>query len=163
MNCLIPLRRRSNGVAHLVANDASNTRLDSIVDRLFHDAFGDSWFVVPSQKSEGVAFLPAIDVKESESHVTVRAELPGVDAKEVELELHDDVLVLSGKKEQHSEGKEGDRSWSELRFGSFRREIPLPAPVAPDGVEAACDKGILTVTLKKAQAARTHRIPVVAR
>lgn len=110
------------------------------------------------------SFAPALDVRVKGDSIVVRAELPGVDVKDVEVELHDDVLVLSGKKEQRKEEQDdadGAR-FSEFRYGSFQRAVELPAPVDPDSVQARCDKGVLTVELKKLSATRSRKIAIQA-
>ena len=108
-------------------------------------------------------FAPAIELTENDAQIVVRAELPGVDAKEVELELVENFLVLSGKKEERREQKEGETTRTEFRFGSFRRELELPAQVDGDTVKATCEKGVLTVTLNKSAASKTRKISVEAR
>ncbi|MBL8840183.1 MAG: Hsp20/alpha crystallin family protein [Planctomycetes bacterium] len=162
MDCMIPFRRRAAGSSTAAHSRHPNT----LFDRMVNDLFGESWLVVPGRAASdagAVDWLPALDLKEEEEQITVRVELPGVDAKDVDVELHDDVLVLSGKKEEQHEEKEGGRLWSERRYGAFRRELQLPAPVAADSVKASCAKGVLTVTLQKAKSAAGRKIPVEAR
>ena len=139
-------------------------RLDTWFDQLFADPFGRSWLAdAPANGHREVAFLPPVEVREADEQVLVRAELPGVDAKEVEVELNDGVLVLAGKKEDRQERKEGDHVFSEFRFGAFRREIHLPADVEPDSVRASCENGILTVEMQKAKSSRPLKIKVEGR
>ncbi len=155
MDCMIPFRRRAPGSSTAALARSPN----SLLDRLISDHFGDSWFVVPNGPQES-NWLPAVELEETEAQITVHVELPGIDAKEVDLQLHDDVLVISGKKETRSKGSQGGRTWSERRFGSFRRELELPATVAADSVRATCEKGVLTITMQKSKSAGGRKIAV---
>lgn len=100
---------------------------------------------------------PAIDVVDKEKALEVKAELPGMDEKDIEVELTDHMLTISGeKKEEHEEGeKEGDYYVSERRYGSFKRSISIPEGVDADKVEAAFNKGVLKVTLPKTPEAQS--------
>lgn len=159
MDCMIPFRRRAAGSSLAALSRNPNT----LLDRMVHDLFGDSWQVVPGRAASDAGWLPALDLKDEKEQFTVRVELPGVEAKDVDLELHDDVLVISGTKEAQHEEKEGERTWSERHYGAFRRELQLPAPVAADSVKASCTKGVLTITLQKAKDSGGRKIPVEAR
>ena len=139
-------------------------RMDRWFDQFFADPWSRAW--LPEARENGHGdwdFAPLVDVKETEANVVVRAELPGVDAKEVSVELVENVLVLSGSKNEQREEKEGESTFSEFRYGSFRREIVLPADVDPDSVQATCEKGILTVRLQKSKVSRSRKITVEAR
>jgi len=107
-------------------------------------------------------FAPSIEMKETESGLIVSAELPGLEEKDVEVSLDGDLLTLSGEKRQEkTEEKEGIHL-SERSYGSFRRSIRLPwAPNAAEA-NAAFDKGVLTVTLKRPPEAKpaVNRIPI---
>ena len=73
----------------------------------------------------------------------------GVDSEQVNVELHENVLTISGQKEEKREKKDGESTFSEFTFGGFRREIALPTDVDPDSVKATCEKGVLRVEMKK--------------
>ncbi len=129
---------------------------------MFSDFFGDGFAVAPLAR-DGDSVAPALDVHDEESQYVVRVELPGIDAKEVALELDGNLLVLSGTKQEEKSGKEDGTRWTERRFGAFRRALELPAPVVADGVKATADKGVLTITLPKAKPATGRRIQVESR
>lgn len=97
---------------------------------------------------------PRIDVRETAEDVQVEAELPGVDEKDVELALHEGVLVLKGEKK--FEHKQEQAGWHQLErsYGAFQRAITLPAEVDAAKVEARFEKGVLRVRLPKAAPAR---------
>ncbi len=92
---------------------------------------------------------PSVDVHENDTAYTVTAEVPGMEAKDVELNLRDNALTLSGEKHQEQSSEEGGRSWTERSYGRFERTIPFGAEIDPDRIEASCRNGILTVTLPK--------------
>lgn len=107
-------------------------------------------------------FSPSVDVKESEKEIEVTAELPGMDEKDVQVNLTDNELVITGEKKTEHEEKGKEFYRMERSYGSFHRSIPLPEEVNTDKVEATFKKGILHVTIpKKAEAHRSvKKIPV---
>lgn len=108
------------------------------------------------------SFAPRIDIVEREAEYLVTAELPGLEEKDFQLEVHGNVLTLSGEKRlEHAEERQGWR-WSERAYGSFRRAIQLPAEVESDKASASFRNGVLTVTLPKAEHARVRQIPVTS-
>ncbi|MBR0680308.1 Hsp20/alpha crystallin family protein [Roseomonas eburnea] len=107
-------------------------------------------------------FAPSVEMKETEGGLTVSAELPGIEEKDVEVSLDGEMLTMSGeKREEKSEEKEGVHI-SERSYGSFRRSIRLPWAADPAQASAAFDKGVLTVTLKRPAEAKpaVNRIPI---
>ena len=94
---------------------------------------------------------PAVDVVEKENAFELTAELPGLDAKNIELSLQDDVLTIKGEK---NEEKTRDRFVSERRYGSFRRSLQLPVSVDPAKIEASYKSGVLSVKLPKSEEAK---------
>ena len=82
---------------------------------------------------------------EDEKELTVRAELPGIDPKDLDVSVVDNHLVLSGEKKESSETKEKGVYHSETRYGSFRRTLPLPEGVDTEHVDAQYTNGVLTL------------------
>ena len=114
--------------------------------------------------AESLGWMPAMEIAETDEAFVVTAEVPGINAKDVDISIDDGVLTLSGeKKEEHEEGKEGSKfhMW-ERRYGSFRRSFTLPQAVEADKVSARAADGILTVTLPKTRKAKAQgrKIPV---
>jgi HSP20 family protein len=118
------------------------------MDRLF-----DDFFAPAEQRSfggnGGGLLRPSVDVAESDQAYTVTAELPGLEQKDVELNLRDNALTLSGEKRQETSESDGGRSYTERSFGRFERVIPLPEEVDADRVAATFKNGVLKVTLPK--------------
>jgi HSP20 family protein len=152
---LIPWRNKHRDEpAGLLPTSGFRTEMDRLFDSFFGDAFGESrpWGLS--------AWGPPLDVEETDKEVMVRAEIPGVKADELELSIRDNSLVISGEKKEENEKKEKGYFYQERRFGSFRREVPLPSAVDAEHVEAEYKDGVLHVKLHKATEALPKRIPV---
>jgi HSP20 family protein len=108
---------------------------------------------------------PAMDIVEKDNAFEMTAELPGLDVKNIELSVSDDVLTVKGEKKEEKEEKTKDRYVSERRYGSFRRSIQLPASVDAGKIEATYKSGILTVTLPKSAEAQKKQtvIPITTK
>jgi HSP20 family protein len=109
---------------------------------------------------DGSSSVPAIDLSETDTAVLVRAEVPGMSAKDIDVSVSDDRLVISGTKTSASESKTNGWIHRETGFGAFNRSILLPTSVDPDKVSACCEDGVLTVTLTKVPTAKTVKVPV---
>ena len=102
-------------------------------------------------------FWPSIDVSEVGDELHVKAEVPGIEEKDLEASLGEDLFVLKGEKKREQEEK-GEESYRlERSYGSFRREIPLPCKVQVDKVKATFKNGVLTVTVPKALEQTTRK------
>jgi len=108
---------------------------------------------------------PAMDIVDKDNAFEITAELPGLDAKNIELSLSDNVLTVKGEKNEEKEEKTKDRYVSERRYGSFRRSVQLPAGVDAGKIEANYKSGILTVTLPKSAEAQKKQtvIPITTK
>lgn len=92
---------------------------------------------------------PRCDVTETDDALVVHAELPGVEAKDMDVSIHDGVLTVRGEKRTERKEEEKGRSYSERFFGSFERRIVLPATVDEDQIDASLKDGVLEVRLPK--------------
>ena len=101
-------------------------------------------------------------MEETDQAYTVKAEVAGLDQKDIKLELRDNVLELSGEKRDERKDETDGRTYSERFYGSFHRSIPLQSEVDADKVEATFKNGLLTVVLPKNDQARdkTRRIEI---
>lgn len=122
-------------------------------------AFAPGWFEAPDPG----LWMPAIDLSETDTQIRVRAELPGIDPKDVDVSVSGDRLVIAGEKRSHAE--ESGEGWShcESRSGAFSRAIPLPESVDPAKVTARYDKGVLMVELTKSPSSTSRRVPVLTK
>ncbi len=139
------------------SRDLPFASLQKEIDRVF-DSYtrGMSDFAAPGWKAE--AFAPRVDLVEEKEELKVTAELPGMDAKDVECTLDEDVLTIRGEKksERTEEDKEKGHYLEERSYGSFCRAIPLPYAVDADKIQAAYSNGVLTVRLPKAPEAKSN-------
>lgn len=103
------------------------------------------------------AALPRLDVIDKENEVKLVAELPGLEDKDIDVQVTDSMLTLSGEKKEETEkgDKEGDYYVCERRFGSFRRSIRLPEGIDQDKIDAHFKNGVLTIHLPKKPEAQT--------
>lgn len=123
--------------------------------------FDDSPF---STGTNGGTWLPPVNVEETKEEMVLTAELPGMTHEDIEIELENNVLSISGEKaEERTEGEEDRRYhlW-ERRYGSFQRSFTLPRTVMADDISATFDSGVLTVRLPKAPEAKGRRIEIAA-
>jgi len=105
-------------------------------------------------------WLPTIDLKETKDKLVVKAELPGLDAKDVELTLTEDILTIRGEKREEKEEKDEHRFFVESYYGAFERKLKLPTPVKTEKIDATFEKGILTINLPKSEEARKKEIKI---
>lgn len=127
----------------------------SSVDRLVEDLWRNN-----AAQSAAVAFAPRLEVVERENEYLVTAELPGLEEKDFQIEVHGNVLTLRGEKRSETSTEEKGRHFSERVYGAFRRAIELPVEVSSDKASASFQNGVLTVTLPKAETAKVRHIPV---
>jgi len=120
------------------------------MNRLFDDFFGRSALEPFGAFRQGWdAFSPRVDVAETDSEIVVSAELPGLDDEDIEVSLARGLLTISGEKKQEKEKKGRNYYRVERSYGSFQRSVALPSEVDTDKVDAAFQKGVLTITLPK--------------
>jgi len=105
-------------------------------------------------------WLPSIDLTETKDKLVVKAELPGLEAKDVELTLSEDILTIRGEKKEERETRDEHRFFVERYAGEFERKIKLPTPVKTGKIDATFDKGVLTINLPKSEEARKKEIKI---
>lgn len=103
------------------------------------------------------AFVPEIDVTETDKEVRVTAELPGLEEKDIDVSLTEGVLSIKGEKREEHDEEKGDFFRSERRFGMFERSIALPNGIDASKAKASFKKGVLKVTLPKTAEAQSSR------
>jgi len=109
---------------------------------------------------EGSRFTPAVDIEEQDDRFVLRADLPGIREKDLDLQVHDGTLRLTGKREDQREEKRGSATFRERTFGGFTRQFTLGPNVDAEKIEASYEDGVLTVVLPKKEAAKPRQIPV---
>ena len=125
----------------------------------FERFFGEP---VESNKGELAAWAPRVDIAETDKEVQVKADLPGVDPKDLEITVGDGSLVLRGEKKAEREEKKKDYHRIERFEGRFYRQISLPPGTDPDKVSAASNKGVVTITIPKTPQSQPKKIAIKA-
>jgi HSP20 family protein len=130
--------------------------LQTEMNRLFSAAFeGGAQGTAAARR-----WAPAMDLLETDEHFVLRADLPGVSEEDVNIELEDNVLTVSGeRKAEHEDNREGFYR-VERTFGSFSRSLTLPRGVDADAVSATFDKGVLEVRIPKPEERKPRRISI---
>ncbi len=130
--------------------------LQSDMNRLFDGFFGGR------QGNGGASrrWIPAMDLVEAGDHLVLRADLPGIDEKDVDIEVKDGVLTISGERRAEHESKEEGFYRVERATGSFSRSLSLPEGIDPDKVTANFDRGVLEVRIPKPEQRNPRRIAI---
>jgi len=134
------------------------TSLQNEMNRLFNTAFDAP--TGGGNGGQGRRWVPAMDLLETEEHFVLRADLPGVQEGDVNIELEDSVLTISGeRKSEHEERQEGYYR-VERAFGRFSRSLTLPKGVDPEAVSASFDAGVLEVKIPKPEERKPRKISI---
>ena len=128
--------------------------LDDRFDRLIGRAFG---------RERQTPWMPAMDVYETDDRLVVSMELPGLSADDVEVQVEDSTLTVSGKREFSTEVDEEHYHRVERRYGQFSRAVALPPQVDAGKVDAKFESGVLTIEVAKAEKAKPKKIQVKAK
>jgi len=105
-------------------------------------------------------WLPAVDVTETKSEIVVNAEIPGMEAKDIDISLNEGTLTIRGEKKQEKEEKEEAYHLIERRYGTFTRSIPLPKEVDGNRARAFYKNGVLKVRLPKSGEAEKKEVKI---
>lgn len=130
------------------------------MSRLFNETFGRD---VPLYREETASlsrWAPAVDVYETGNHLVVKAELPGVDPKDLEVHIEDNTLFLKGERKLEKEVKEENYHRMERSYGSFTRSFALPGSVDAENTSAEYKDGVLTLTMPKREEAKRKTIKI---
>lgn len=109
------------------------------------------------KRGEEGEWLPSLDVAETKNELVVKAEVPGMDPKDIDISLSDGVLTIKGEKRQE---KEADYHVVERSYGSFMRSVQLPKEVQSDKISASYKNGILRITLPKSEEAKKKEVKI---
>jgi HSP20 family protein len=133
------------------------TTLQNEMNRLFGTVFD-----TPAPANGGTLrrWMPAMDLVETADHFVLRADLPGMSEEDVNIEVEDRVLTVSGeRKAEHTESKDGFHR-IERAFGSFSRSLTLPEGVNPETVSASFDRGVLQLEIPKPEERKPRKISI---
>ena len=121
------------------------------MDRLFEDMLSRSDRDWMGLHSMGGMWTPAVEIEETDKELILKAEIPGIDVKDLDIEVGEDRVTISGehKEEKRTEDKDKNYFHSEFHYGQFERVIPLPMPIKTESIKSEFKGGILTLTLPK--------------
>ncbi len=126
------------------------------IDRIYDEMFANR-----TDESESMGkVVPPVNIDENKNEFIISAELPGMDKKEVNITFLDGTLSLSGEKRRTKKENLKNSHRSEREFGSFSRSFAIPGQIDENKIEASFDKGVLTVRLPKAEAAKEREIKI---
>jgi HSP20 family protein len=129
------------------------TTLRDEMNRLFSPSIGEG-------ASGGSAWTPAWDIFDTAEAIVLRAELPGLSAEDIDIEVDDNVLTLKGERRFEDKVEEGRYYRLERAYGRFQRSVSLPQGVRADDITASFDRGVLTVRVPKAEEVKPRKIAV---
>lgn len=129
------------------------TALQQEIERVFDNFVAFRGF-------DTTAFTPSMEVTETDGAIEVTTELPGIDEKDVDISLSNDVLTIRGEKRAQKEEKNRSYRLVERSYGSFERSLGLPPGIDTGAVKASMDKGVLKITLPKPAAAQAQKIKI---
>ena len=146
----LPWKRNKNHDAKKLRRD-----IDNIYDRFFEPDFLPSTYLFGKGK-----WGPKLDISEGRKNITVKAEIPGIEAKDFDISIDGRRLNIRGEKKQEQTEQEETYFRVERSYGYFNRTIELPAEVDPNKVDASYKKGILKIKLRKTKSSETKRIKI---
>lgn len=131
------------------------------MDRLFNQMLNAPWTPMPTEDVANRGFLPAVDIRETPEQLTLVAELPGLDKKDVSITIENQVLTISGERSFEKETKDETCHRIERSYGTFSRSFTLPTNLKTDKVEAKFDKGVLTIQVPKAEETKPRKVTIL--
>lgn len=131
------------------------SRVSKDLERLWNTHMGEAGW-----SPDLLEWMPSVDISETEDAFVVKADLPGLDAENVDIQVTGDLLTLRGEKTQEAAEEGKSHYFRERRFGAFQRALPLPAEVDRDHVDATYKDGVLTIRLQKSERSKRKRIEV---
>ena len=126
------------------------------IENLLHDFFGGPIHTGPA----AAEWLPAAEITETQDRVFVKAELPGLEEKDIDLSISGNILTVRGEKKHVKEDKDENHHIGDRYYGSFRRTFQLPADIDREHAEATFKNGVLTISFPKVEESKTKKIEI---
>jgi HSP20 family protein len=150
--------RPSTGLGRLFDRDPFHKlqqQMDDLIAGFSREWDGGHWL--------SADFHPSLDISETDEAIQVRVDLPGIKPEEVEVEVRNNVLQITGERKEEREEK--NKTWhrTERRVGRFARSMTLPCEVQDEKIVAECSNGVLNIQLPKAEKAKSKKIAVKAK
>jgi len=137
------------------------TSIQNEMNRLFN-----TFFDTPTPGSGGNGgstlrrWIPAMDLVETDEHFVLKADLPGLTEADVNVEVEDNVLTISGERQAEHEDKREGYVRVERAFGTFRRSLTLPEGINPEAVQASFENGVLEVRIPKPEERKPRKVAI---
>jgi HSP20 family protein len=138
-----------------LSNFRGTSTVQDQINRLFNDTFERS-----GQESNLTAWAPAVDIYENEHELVVKADLPDVDSKDLDIRVENNILSIRGERKFEKKVNEDNYLHVERAYGSFSRSFALANTVNPDGIKADYQNGVLTLVIPKREEAKPKQIKV---
>lgn len=155
----LPVRRNQKGRE----DELSVTPWRSPIDQLFDDRFWNPWEIMRMPRifpGSRAAWLPKLDMSETDKEIRVKVDAPGVDPKQITISVEDTILTISGKREEKREEKGENFYRMEREVGSFQRSLELPTGTDTTKIEATSHAGVIDITIPKKPEAQRKPITV---
>jgi HSP20 family protein len=134
------------------------TAMQNRINRMFNDPY---WLAGLTNHDTNMGMWnPAVDLYEKDDHFVIKAELPGVDKKNIAIDLKDRVLTLSGERSYENEVKQENYHRRERSYGKFQRAFTLPADVDSDKIKAEFKDGLLQIEVPKPEAQKPKQVTI---
>lgn len=130
------------------------------MNRLFDQIMSYSNPQIEGDRPDGMTFMPAAEIHETETEVKLRVEIPGVEAKDLDVNVSAEAVAIRGERRSETQREDGGMRRSEFRYGSFHRVIPMPSRIQNDKVQAEFQNGVLCLTLPKAEDEKNRVVKV---
>src|SRR5580698_1317205 len=138
-----------------LSNFRSTTTLQDQINRLFNETYER-----PGQESNLTAWAPAVDIYENEHELVVKADLPDIDPKDLDIRVENNILTIRGERKFEKKVNEDNYLRVERAYGSFSRSFSLANSVNPEGIKADYQNGVLTLNVPKREEAKPKQIKV---
>jgi len=145
-------------IGNLIIRNNKDLKTNSFrnsIDKLFDDFF----FFSPTSLFKN-DWDPSIEIVEEKDAIYVKAEMPGIEEKDLEVKIEDNILTLSGEKKEEKKEEKKNYVFSERKFGSFYRSINLPEGIDKDKVKATFKKGVLSIDIPKKEVKEPKKIAI---
>jgi HSP20 family protein len=137
-----------------------STWFDSMFNRMLEDWIPASNRVEAPEASDRPVYSPRVDVRNENDAVVLTADMPGVDKKDLSVQVHDGVLTISGEKKSQTSSEKDGIFLAERSYGVFKRQFVLPDSIDPERIEAQYQAGVLKVRLAKKPEAAPKQINI---
>jgi HSP20 family protein len=138
-----------------LSNFRSTSTLQDQINRLFNDTFERT-----GQESNLTTWAPAVDIYENEHELVVKADLPDIDPKDLDIRVENNILTIRGERKFEKKVNEDNYLRVERAYGAFSRSFALANTVNPDGIKADYQNGVLTLVIPKREEAKPKQIKV---